>query len=93
MAESLPRLNRTQLPRLQKHLFEKDLGNPDIGIVHFGLGNFHRAHQAIYTEEAMLAAGGDWGICGVTLLDDVAMQGALQEQDCLYSVLVRDRDG
>lgn len=93
MAESLPRLNRSQLPNLKKFLFDKELGDPAIGIVHFGLGNFHRAHQAIYTEEAMLAAGGDWGICGVTLLDDVAMQAALQEQDCLYTVLVRDRDG
>ena len=93
MDVQLPRLNRAQLPNLQKHLFDKELGDPAIGIVHLGLGNFHRAHQAIYTEEAMLAAGGDWGICGVTLLDDVAMQNALQEQDCLYSVLVRDRNG
>lgn len=93
MDAQLPRLNRAQLPKVQKFMFDKALGDPAIGIVHFGLGNFHRAHQAIYTEEAMLAAGGEWGVCGVTLLDDVAMQAALQEQDCLYSVLVRDRSG
>ena len=34
------------------------------GIVHLGLGAFHRAHQAVYTEEAIAAAGGDWGIVG-----------------------------
>ena len=32
---------------------------------HLGLGAFHRAHQAVYTEEAIAAAGGDWGIVGV----------------------------
>ena len=31
-----------------------------IGIVHLGLGAFHRAHQAVYTDDAMTANGGDW---------------------------------
>jgi fructuronate reductase len=35
------------------------------GILHLGLGAFHRAHQAVYTEDAIAAAGGDWGIVGV----------------------------
>ncbi len=35
---------------------------PRVGIVHLGLGNFHRAHQATCTEDAMLAAGGDLGV-------------------------------
>ena len=38
-----------------------------IGIVHLGIGAFHRAHQAIYTDDALAQAGGDWGICGVSL--------------------------
>jgi fructuronate reductase len=55
------------------------------GILHFGLGAFHRAHQAVYTEEAMARAGGDWAIVAVaphsrTVLD------ALLAQDLLYSV-------
>jgi fructuronate reductase len=66
---------------------------PSIGIVHLGIGNFHRAHQALYTEEAMLAAGGDWGICGVTLQGDVAKRDALMEQQGLYSVVERGPDG
>lgn len=40
---------------------------PKVGIVHLGLGAFFRAHGAIYTEEAMAASGGDWGIIGVSL--------------------------
>src|SRR5262249_44689685 len=42
-------------------------GNVGIGIVHLGIGAFHRAHQAIYTDAALGPAGGDWGICGVSL--------------------------
>lgn len=93
MTSKLPRLGSARLPALQAHLLGKDLGTPKIGIVHLGLGNFHRAHQAVFTEQAMLAAGGDWGICGVTILDEPAMQSALAAQDNLYSVLTSDRDG
>src|SRR5512142_391796 len=35
-----------------------------IGIVHLGIGAFHRAHQAIYTDDALTQRGGPWGICG-----------------------------
>lgn len=61
--------------------------------MHLGIGNFHRAHQALYTEEAMLARGGDWGICGVTLQGDVTKRNALMAQDGLYSVVERGPDG
>ncbi|MGH6918429.1 MAG: mannitol dehydrogenase family protein, partial [Geminicoccaceae bacterium] len=37
------------------------------GIVHLGVGAFHRAHQAVYTELALAQAFGPWGICGVSL--------------------------
>ncbi len=40
---------------------------PEHGIVHLGLGAFFRAHGAIYTEEAIAASGGAWGITGVSL--------------------------
>src|SRR4051812_49932640 len=56
------------------------------GIVHLGLGAFHRAHQAVYTEDAMVAAGGDWGVVGVAPRS-YAVIGALAGQDRLYSVL------
>ena len=35
------------------------------GMVHLGLGNFHRAHAAVYTAQALAAEPGDWGIIGV----------------------------
>ena len=38
-----------------------------IGIVHLGIGAFHRAQQAVYTDDALAQNGGDWGICGVSL--------------------------
>jgi len=60
-----------------------------VGIVHLGLGAFHRAHQAVYTDAAIAAAGGQWGICGVTQRSDtVARQ--LRPQDGLYSVISRE---
>jgi fructuronate reductase len=56
-----------------------------VGIVHIGLGAFHRAHQAVYTEEALAAAGGDWGIVGVAPRSRDTLD-ALVEQDGLFSV-------
>jgi fructuronate reductase len=93
MNSAYPRLDALQLPAQSARLLGAELGTPGIGIVHLGLGNFHRAHQAVYTEEAMLAAGGDWAICGVTMRDNPAMQEAMAPQDNLYSVLTRDREG
>jgi mannitol 2-dehydrogenase len=62
-------------------------------IVHLGVGAFHRAHMALYTDEAA-AAGGDWGICGAGVLDaDRSMAVALRGQDCLYTLVERDNDG
>lgn len=61
-----------------------------IGIVHFGIGAFHRSHQAVFTEDAAAAAGETgWGILGVTGRTDSVVQ-QLQPQDCLYGVLQKD---
>lgn len=56
------------------------------GIVHLGLGNFHRAHGAVYTAQAMAAAGGDWGIRGFAHSSD-RIVAPLRAQDNVYSVL------
>ena len=57
--------------------------------MHLGTGAFHRAHQAVYTQQAMAtSAETSWGICGVTQRSPVVAQ-ALLPQDCLYSVLER----
>lgn len=60
----------------------------DAGIVHFGLGAFHRAHQAVYTDTALAEAGGDWRITGVSLRSKAASD-ELVPQDMLYSLIVK----
>ncbi|HEV7960671.1 MAG TPA: mannitol dehydrogenase family protein [Rhizomicrobium sp.] len=55
------------------------------GIVHLGIGAFHRAHQAVFTEDAIAAQGGDWGIVGASL-QHAGVPDALAAQDCLYTV-------
>src|SRR5262245_51513877 len=65
----------------------------DARILHVGVGGFHRAHMAVYTDE-VAAAGGGWGIRGVGLLDaDRRMADTLREQDHLYTVIERDSGG
>lgn len=66
-----------------------------VGIVHLGVGGFHRAHQAVYVDELLGRGLGDgWGICGVGLLPgDAAMRDALHGQECLYTLVVKNADG
>lgn len=59
---------------------------PALGIVHLGLGAFFRAHGAIYTEDAIAASGGDWGILGVSL-QSPGTRDALQPQGWTYTAL------
>jgi mannitol 2-dehydrogenase len=62
-------------------------------ILHLGVGGFHRAHMALYTEE-VAADGGDWGIRGIGLLErDRSMADVLAAQDYLYTLIERDTNG
>ena len=70
------------------------------GIVHIGVGGFHRAHQAVYLDNYFHQnfdshiADNQWGICGVGLLEwDQKMRDALQSQDCLYTLVERSAAG
>jgi len=65
------------------------------GIVHIGVGGFHRAHEAVYMDDLLnIGYGAEWGICGVGIRQaDKAMRDALVPQDCLYTVATRDADG
>jgi fructuronate reductase len=67
-------------------------GGLETGIVHMGLGAFHRAHQAVYTDDSLNRTPGPWGICGVSLRSPDT-RDALAPQDCLYTVAVRDASG
>ncbi|WP_312871620.1 mannitol dehydrogenase family protein [Amycolatopsis acididurans] len=57
-------------------------------IVHFGLGAFHRAHQAVYTEAAAARTGQPWGIVAVGPRSAAPVEAA-RAQDCLFSVTDR----
>ena len=59
-----------------------------LGVAHLGVGAFHRAHQAVFTEDAIEAAGGDWGIVGLSLRRPDAA-AALNPQDGLYTLEIR----
>jgi len=58
------------------------------GIVHIGVGAFHKAHQAVYTDDALASAGGDWRIVGVSLRSPKTAED-LNPQNGLYSLLER----
>lgn len=62
------------------------------GIVHLGVGAFHRAHQAIYVDDCLAAGETGWGIVGASLRSPDT-RDALVPQDCLYSLAVRDGQG
>jgi mannitol 2-dehydrogenase len=61
-------------------------------ILHLGVGGFHRAHLALYTDE-LAEDGDDWAIRGIGLLDtDRRMASVLESQDHLYALIERDSD-
>ena len=61
------------------------------GIVHLGVGAFHRAHQAMYVDECLSAGETDWGIVAASLRSPQT-RDALQPQDGLYTLAVREGD-
>ncbi|MBO0680354.1 mannitol dehydrogenase family protein [Mycolicibacterium sp. S2-37] len=66
-----------------------------VGIVHFGVGGFHRAHQAMYIDRLLEQGGArQWGICGVGVLPaDRKMADVLTEQNGLYTLVLENPDG
>lgn len=97
MHTGLKKLAQAQLPSISTQACVNNIVLPayqrdqvDIGIVHLGLGAFHRSHQAIFTEQLLNSqGGGDWGICGVSFRNE-ALQTQLQEQGCLYTSAILD---
>ncbi|WAJ37512.1 mannitol dehydrogenase family protein [Pseudomonas sp. GOM7] len=85
------KLNRQQLSQLggAVALPQYDPRTLRNGIAHIGVGGFHRAHQAVYTDALMNRGQAlDWGICGVGVRsEDRAMRDALASQDFLYTLV------
>jgi mannitol 2-dehydrogenase len=72
-----------------------DRSQVTIGVVHIGVGGFHRSHQAMFHDQLMNAGEAlDWGICGVGVMPaDRRMKEALNAQDGLYTLVVKHSDG
>ena len=71
-----------------------DRGSLTAGIVHFGVGNFHRAHQAVYLDD-LFATGTDhdWALVGAGVREaDEAMRQKLKAQDWLTTVVEQEAD-
>jgi mannitol 2-dehydrogenase len=93
----MPRLSERTLAGLHPDIavpaYDRALLTP--GVVHIGVGGFHRAHQAMYLDR-LLDQSGDpsWAVCGVgTLRSDLTMHEALEPQDCLYTLVLKGTDG
>jgi mannitol 2-dehydrogenase len=88
-------LNQANLGSLSIPVPSYDRSRVTVGIVHFGVGGFHRAHQAMYIDQLMEQGKAlDWGICGVGVMPfDLKMKEAMQSQDCLYTLVLKAPDG
>ncbi len=88
------RLNKNLLSQLPKDVALPTYEREKLvaGIVHLGIGAFHRAHQAFYTEAVLNQFGGDWGIIGSSLRS-ASVRDQLVPQDCLYTLVERSGEG
>ena len=86
-AAALPTLTTASVPAY-------DRSELSAGIVHFGVGNFHRAHQAVYLDD-LFASGSDhdWALVGAGVrAADEAMRQKLKAQDWLTTVIEQEAD-
>ncbi len=91
------KLNNSNLQELSDRVAIPQYNRENIksGIVHVGVGGFHRAHQAMYLDQLLHEkSNANWGICGVALLDfDQKIYNTLHTQDGLYTLVVKELDG
>ena len=89
------KLNAQNINALKVPAPTYDRSEISVGIVHFGVGGFHRAHQAMYLDRLLnQGLARDWGICGVGVLPaDQRMRDALRSQDNLYTLILEHPDG
>lgn len=91
------KLNRSALDALSSSVLvpSYDPSALQSGIVHFGVGGFHRSHEAMYLDRLLNAGGYDeWAICGVGVLPhDARMQAVFAAQDNLYTLITVSPDG
>lgn len=84
------KLNKNNLESLATRVNRPKYDQAELacGILHIGVGAFHRAHQAYYTDRLMnQGEAKEWAICGVGLRpEDKTVKAALKSQDYLYSI-------
>ncbi|QRV25742.1 mannitol dehydrogenase family protein [Marinomonas foliarum] len=64
-----------------------DASKHDIGIVHIGLGAFHRAHQAVYLEQTLALHGGDWMIASANIRSNYSLVEQMNAAEHCYHVV------
>src|SRR6478752_3710222 len=88
------RLSNANLDRLpgpiRRPAYDRSHVTP--GIIHLGIGAFHRAHQAVVIDDLLASGATDWGIVGASLRS-AETRDALAPQDCLYTLAVRSGAG
>ncbi len=93
----MPALSSRTLPLLSASVTTPGYDRAQVraGIVHLGVGGFHRSHQAMYLDRLMSRGQAlDWGIVGVGVLPgDRRMAEVMAAQDCLYTLIVTHPDG
>lgn len=77
---------------LTHHPRSKAIKQSEPGVVHLGLGGFHRAHQAMVFDELIAGSDERWGVCAVGMRSD-KLTAQLQKQDLLYLVRISDATG
>jgi mannitol 2-dehydrogenase len=89
------KLNKSTLAQIPIDKPNYDRNEIGIGIVHFGVGGFHRAHQAMYVDRLLqMGLATQWGICGVGVLPaDRTMADVMAAQDGLYTLVLENPDG
>jgi fructuronate reductase len=93
-ADSAPRLAAAALGTLPGSIARPayDRAALRTGVIHLGLGAFHRAHQAAYNESVLNTGIRDWGTIGVSLRSPET-RDALAPQDNFYTLALRDGAG
>src|SRR3954453_4214036 len=88
------RLSGANVGRLPGHVRRPGYDRAQVtpGIVHLGIGAFHRAHQAVVIDDLLASGATDWGIIGASLRSPET-RDALAPQDCLYTLAVRSGAG
>ena len=90
MARLHPDILASLPDRVERPAYDRD--RVGVGIVHLGIGAFHRAHQCVFTDDVLARGATEWGICGVDLLGP-EVRDKLAPQGWLYTAATQSGEG